>query len=76
MSRKALNVRHITTNFSWRVAERKRRRLVEEEARAGVETEFTSDGITLAHVISFKYLGQILTVVDNDWPAVVINLRY
>ena len=75
VSYKALYGRHITTAF-WRWgSERNRRRLEEEEARAGAETEVTEDGIPLAQVTSFKYLGQIFTVTDNACPAEVRNLR-
>ena len=47
----------------------------EEEAWAWDEKTFTADGIPLAQVISFKYLGRILTATDDYWPAVVRNMR-
>ena len=55
--------------------ERKWCRLAEEEARAGAEIEFTSDGIFLDQVASFKYLGRILMAAENDFLSVVSNLR-
>ena len=41
----------------------------------GAETVFTADGITLAQVTSFKYLEQIIMAADEDWTALVRNLR-
>ena len=41
----------------------------------GAETAFTVDGITLAQITSFKYLEQIIMTADEDWTAVVRNLR-
>ena len=75
VSRKALNSQHMTMAFYQKGSERKRRRLVEEKARAGDETAFTEYGIPLDQVTSLKYLGQILTAADENWPAVIINLR-
>ena len=75
VSRKALKSRQMTTASCQRSAERKRRSLMEEEVRAVAETVFTSDEIPLFQVTSFKYLGQILMEVDNNWPVVVSNLR-
>ena len=36
---------------------------------------FIVDEITLAKVTTLKYIGRILTAVDDNWPLVVINLR-
>ena len=46
--------------------ERKWRRLVEEEAREGTERALTAYGVPLAQVTSFKYLGRVLLVEDNN----------
>ena len=51
------------------------RSLEEEEAWVWDEKTFTADGIPLSQVISFTYLGRILTATDDYWPAVVRNLR-
>ena len=75
VSHKALNIRHMTTAFCQRGADRKRCRLAEEEARAGDETTITAYEIPLTPVTSFKYLGEILTAAEYDWPEVVSNLR-
>ena len=75
MSHKALNGRHTTTDFCRWGAERKWLRLAEEEARAGDNTEFTADATPLPQVTSFKYIGRIIMVTDNDWPTAVGNLR-
>ena len=71
---KALNSRHLTTAFFRQEEERKRLRLVKEEARSGSEVEITSYGIFLVPITYFKYLGRVLLVVDNNCQAVVINL--
>ena len=49
--------------------------LLGEDARSGSETAFTADWIPLAQITSFKYIGRIITAVDDEWPAVVRNLR-
>ena len=36
---------------------------------------FTSYGVPLAPATSFKYLGWVLAAEDDNWPAVVCNLR-
>ena len=55
--------------------ERKWRRLAEEEAQAGKERALTAYGVPLSHVPTFKYLGRFLAAEDNNWMAVVRNLR-
>ena len=75
LSCKAFNIQHMAPDFFQWGEERKRRRLVEEEARAGDETALAADEIPLAQVTSFKYLWRILTVADDDLPEVIRNLR-
>ena len=46
----------------------------------GRGTEENSSGLsglweTLEVVSEFKYLGRVITVSDDDWTAVVVNLR-
>ena len=42
----------------------------------GINAEFFSEyGMPLTAVPSFKYLGHIIFSIDNDWPAVELNLR-
>ena len=65
----------MTKAFCQQITERKRRCLAEEEASARAETALTADGINLARVTCFKYLGCILTASENDWPAVVSKLQ-
>ena len=55
-------------------AERKRRRLAEEELRESTERAFDAYGAPLENVKSFKYLGRVMTAGDDDWHAVVGNL--
>ena len=75
VAQKALNGRHLATAFCRRDMERKWHRLKEEKARQGIERAITSYGSPLAQVTSFKYLGRVLAAEDNDWPAMVHNLR-
>ena len=56
-------------------AERKRQRLAETETRENSERSFEAYGAPIESVLEFKYLGRILTATDDDWPAVVRNLR-
>ena len=39
------------------------------------ERDFQDYGRTLETVTSFKYMGRVLTEVDDDWPVVVENLN-
>ena len=56
--------------------ERKWRRLEEEEeARERTERSVTAYGFFISQVTSFKYLGRVLAVEDNDCPELVSNLR-
>ena len=49
--------------------------MAEEELRESVERAFQAYGRPLEMVNSFKYLGRVLTEVDDDWTAVVRNLK-
>ena len=55
-------------------AEQKRRRMAETELRESTERAFEAYGRPIEAVHSFKYLGRIMTVGDDDWPAVAGNL--
>ena len=55
--------------------DRKCRHLAEEEAQEGTEREITAYGFPLSQVTSFKYLDQFIAAEDNNWMAVVRNLR-
>ena len=76
VAQKSLNGRHLATAYCQRGAERKRNCLEEEEAWVGTEMALTAFGIPLTMVYSFKYLGQVLAVEYDDWPAVVRNLQH
>ena len=54
--------------------ERKRRILAAEEARAVTSRTFGAYGSPLDMVISFKYLGRVISAADDDWTAVVQKL--
>ena len=58
-----------------RGAKRKRRSLVGKEDRAGAATDIQDYGRPLALISSFKYLGQVLTMLGDDWLEVVAILR-
>ena len=49
--------------------------MAEDALRAIVETAFQDYERPLEMANSFKYLGQVLTLVGDDWPEVVGNLR-
>ena len=59
--------------FEW-VAERKRRRLTEEEAREGTVTEFWVYDRPLETAPLFKYLGRLLTTTNNDWSVFISTI--
>ena len=42
-----------------------------EEPEAGVDIELTTYGFRLWVVSSFKYLGMVLSVSDNNWTVVI-----
>ena len=73
--RRALNGRHPGTAQCAKGAERNRRRLAETETRENSERDFEAYGAPIESVSEFKYLGRILTATDDDWTAVVGNLR-
>ena len=75
VARKAVNGWHLGTAFFRQGNERKWCCLVEEDAQVGTETAITAYGTPLASVTSCKYLGRFLSVSDDNWPAVVRNLR-
>ena len=53
----------------------KRRQLVEEDLWESPERVFRAYGEPLEIVTSFKYLVRVMTVGDNNWPSVTVNLR-
>ena len=55
-------------------ADKKRRRLAEEEVRDSAEMAFEVYGEQLQTVPRFKYLGRVLTEGEDDWPEVAGNL--
>ena len=71
---RALNGKHHDTAMCRSGAEQKRRRMAEIELGESTEMAFEAYGKQLKAVSSFKYLGQIMTAGDDDWPAVAGNL--
>ena len=49
--------------------------MVEDKAQAGDEAVITAYGTPLVPVTSFKYLGRVLSKAEDNWIAVVSNLR-
>ena len=43
--------------------------------RKSTERAFEVYGAPLENMTAFKYMGQVMTKVDDDWPAVVGNLQ-
>ena len=71
---KSLNIRHLTTALCRWGMEKKWCRIVEEEAWEGKERALDAYGAPLSQIASFRYLGIVFVVEDNDWPAVVCKL--
>ena len=74
--RKALNGTHRSMEQCTRGAERKRWRLAEEEEREFTARAFSAYGRPLEIVTSFKYLGQVISAADDDWPAAEKKLAW
>ena len=70
-----LNGRHLSTAQCARGAQQKRRRLAEKELREITERAFQAYGEPLGNVTAFRYLGRLMTAVNDDWSAVVGNLK-
>ena len=75
VSWRTLNRRHPATAQCARGAEQNRRRLAEAELIESTERAFEAYGEPLETVTAFKYLGRVMTAIDDDWPAVVFNLH-
>ena len=71
----AMNGRHLATAQCAKGAERKRRRMAEEEMRKSEERAFQAYGRPFEMVTSFKYPGRILKAADDNWTVVVGNLK-
>ena len=74
LPRAALNHRHPLSALCTWEAEIKRQRLEEEEARSGEVMALQAYDRPLEKVSWFKYLGLLLTVTENNWPAVIATL--
>ena len=66
-----LNRMHRRTTQFKKGMEQKRWRLSAEEERAVTYRAFSMYGRPLEMVNSFKYLGQVISAVDDDWPVLV-----
>ena len=69
----ALNGRHLAIAQCSRGAERKRRRIAEEELREISERDFQAYGAPLKNVTVFTYMGRVMRAGDDDWTAVSGN---
>ena len=74
VSWQALNGRHHATAMCRRGEERKRQRMAKAELRDSTKRAFGAYWKPLETVAKFKYLGQVMTAGDDDWPAVAGNL--
>ena len=61
------NNNHTTTALCAQVADRNPKQLKEEEARVGSAAAFQAYVQPLETVMSFNYLGHLLTTTDNYW---------
>ena len=48
--------------------------MAEAELKESTERTFEAYGKPLENVSAFKYLGKVMTVGDDNWPAVAGNL--
>ena len=71
---RSLNRMHRCTEKRKRGVERNQRRLAEEEEREVTTRAFSAYRRPLERVTSFRYLGWVISVADDEWPAVVKNL--
>ena len=70
-----LNGLHPRTAQCLKVVERKRWRLAETETTENSKRAFEAYRTPIEIVTEFKYLGRILTVTNDNWTAVVRDLR-
>ena len=70
-----LKVSHLATAHYARGAERKRRRLDEEELRESMDMAFQAYGEPLENVTTFRYMRQVMKAGDDEWPSVLGNLQ-
>ena len=52
-----------------------RRRLAETETRENAERAFHAYGKPMKAMSEFRYLGRLLTSMDDDWPEMAGNIR-
>ena len=48
--------------------------MTSEESRAETSRASSVYGHTLKMVLSFKYMGRLISAADDDWPVVIRNL--
>ena len=73
--RTSLNGQHTTTSQCAKGEERKWLRLMADYLRASTARAFQAHGILLNLVTPLKYLGHIITSLDDDWLKLVGNLH-
>ena len=71
---KSLNGTHRRTAQYTRGSEQRIRSLAADDKREVTVRDFSAYGGPLEMVTSFKYLGQVILAMDNDWPEVARNL--
>ena len=70
-----MNRRHSATAHFAIGVDQKRRRLAEEELRETTERALEAYVSPLENVTAFKYMEQVMTAGDDDWPEVMGNLQ-
>ena len=70
-----LNRRNPSNDLCRRGDEHKRFRLAAEEAEAGEVMALTTYDRPLTAVLSFKYMGRVLSSSDDNWPEAIRTLR-
>ena len=70
-----MNRRHPATAQCDMGAERKRRRLAEEEFTESTERAFDTYGDPLENVTAFRYLGRAMKAGYDDWPTEEGNIH-
>ena len=72
--RHSLRQGHVTSDLCNANVRLKQKRAQMDAALATNATKFTIDGDELGTVETFKHLGQVVSAVDSDWPALKKNL--
>ena len=73
IAQRVITVGHLGTARCKRRAEKRRHRLSPTVARVATGTEFQERDQVIENLDTFKYLGEILSFDNSNWPAVSCN---